>query len=269
MKLFKTLLLAVICIAATSCSLLEEFDDIPDENNPDPNALRLTSERYYFSDKSFNQIKFIYNANSQLLRKNWYNSNNEIDFYEDFIYTQGQLSKIKRSISKGEFAEVRFTYKNGKIHTLEYWMEDADGNLKKLHSTDYEYINDQIAKSTTTFYNGSSSYFSVYTFSGGNLISLKAHDLSTNELLEEHTYAYDNKINPHYKLSHQYLGSPIASSKNNVLHYKIVSYKHIPQNPEMTYEYTYNDKGYPVEKYILGNTGKRYIEESFAYDDIL
>jgi hypothetical protein len=48
-----------------------------------------------------------------------------------------------------------------------------------------------------------------------------------------------------------------------------VSYKHIPQNPEMTYEYTYNDKGYPVEKYILGNTGKRYIEESFAYDDIL
>jgi len=51
-----------------------------------------------------------------------------------------------------------------------------------------------------------------------------------------------------------------------VVHYKIVSYKPIPQNPELSYAYTYNEKGYPVEKYIIGNAGKKYLDEAFTYE---
>ena len=97
------------------------------------------------------------------------------------------------------------------------------------------------------------------------IISVKAYNLATNALLEEDTYEYDNKPNPFYQLTNQYHGSPVNSSRNNVVHYKIVSQNHIPQNPELTYVYSYNALGYPVEKYIEGNNGKRYLDELFTY----
>jgi hypothetical protein len=264
MKRIQYFLLTVICLtAATSCSLSDY--PIPDGHPSIKN--KISSTRHYSSDKASNQIKYIYNRTGNLLRKDWYNQNNVIDFRENFIYENGLLTKIKRSANKNEFAEVRFTYENGLTKSLEYWMEGSDSTLTRLHTTVYEYSDSLISKATTTFYNGSPSYYSVYTYSNGNIVSVKAYELPTHALLEEDTYEYDNKLNPFYKLTNQYHGHPVNSSRNNVIHYKIVSYKHIPSNPEMFYEYTYNNKGYPVEKYILGNHNKRYLDESFTYNE--
>ncbi|MDO1447746.1 hypothetical protein Q0590_15855 [Rhodocytophaga aerolata] len=265
MKRITLFLLAFICLAFTSCSLLDDIEPTPDEDKLPPNT--LTSSRYYFSDKTSNQIKYIYNRAGNLLRKDWYTQNNVIDFQENFIYENGVLVKIKRSATNDEFAEVRFTYKNGLTKSLEYWMEDTDSTLSRLHTTVYEYSGSLITKATTTFYNGGPSYYSVYTYENGNITSVKAYNLSSHVLLEEDYYTYDNKPNPFYKLTNQYHGSPVNSSRNNVVHYKIVSYNHIPSKPEMSYEYIYNDKGYPVEKFILGNANKRYLDESFSYND--
>src|SRR5688572_17525307 len=97
-------------------------------------------------------------------------------------------------------------------------------------------------------------------------MSVKAYHLATDELLEEDFYEYDNKLNPLNTLSSQYIGNPMTVSKNNVIHYKIVSYKHIPTNPEPFFEYEYNDKGYPDKKYIMGASGKRILDQSFTYE---
>jgi hypothetical protein len=264
MRLINTWLLVLICITVSSCSLIDG-GCLPDDT---PGQYRLSSLSYYFSDKTSNPVKFIYNGDGKgkLIRKDWYNTKNEIDFYEDFIYEQGRLTNIKRNLSENEFAQVRFVFENDHVKTVEYWIEEANTSLSKSHSIEFEYTDGQISKSISTFYNDSPAYYSLYTFTDGNIVSVKAYDLATNQLLEENTYKYDNKPNPFYKMSNQYLGSPIASSKNNMVHYKIVSYKHIPQNPELSFAYTYNDKGYPVEKYIIDNTGKKYLDESFTYE---
>lgn len=263
MKRITLCMLAFICLAFTSCSLLNGIEPCPEESQPV--KTRISSSRYYFSDKTSNQIKYIYNGQGQLIRKDWYNQQNEVDFYEDFIYKDGLLTKIKRNANKDAFAEAIFTYENGMTKTLEYWMEGTDSTLSRLHTTVYEYADSLITKAITTFYNGNPSYYSVCTYEKGNIISVKAYNLATHALLEEDTYEYDNKLNPFYKLTNQYHGSPVNSSKNNVVHYKIVSYNHIPQNPELSYAYSYDAKGYPVEKYILGNNGKRYLDELFTY----
>jgi hypothetical protein len=221
---------------------------------------------YYFPDQSSNQIKFIYNDADRLVRKDWYTIKNEVDYYENYIYQQGLLSKITKSGNNGEFAEERFFYTNGQTTTVEYWQKDSSATLQKIHSIAFEYSGGQLTRSTSTFYNGSPSYYSIYNFSNGNLISVKAYNLTTHALLEEDFYAYDNKINPFHLLTPQYIGNPVSSSKNNVVHYKIVSYKHVPTNPELSFEYGYNDKDYPVKKYIVGASGNRYLDESFSYE---
>lgn len=105
MNIMKSWLLAVVCsIALSSCSLFEE----PDSNENKPKKVRLSTIKYYFPDQSSNQIKFIYNDADRLIRKDWYTIQNEVDFYEEYIYQQGLLTTIKRSGDHGSFAEDRF-----------------------------------------------------------------------------------------------------------------------------------------------------------------
>lgn len=166
----------------------------------------------------------------------------------------------------GVLPKTDLFYKNGQTSTIEYWQKDSSLTLQKTYTIDYEYSSQQLTKTTSIFYNGGSSYYSTYNFSNGNLMSVKAYHLATHELLEEDFYEYDDKLNPFYTLASQYIGNPIAASKNNVIHYKIVSYKHIPSKPELFFEYDYNDKGYPEKKYIIGALGKRTLDESFIYE---
>jgi hypothetical protein len=142
---------------------------------------------------------------------------------------------------------------------------DGSGTLKKSHQNEYEYQNGILSKSIHTDNNDRFSFYALYTHVNGNITAIKAYDLVTNQLVEEDYYYYDDKINPFFNTTHEYLGHPVASSRNNVIHSKFITSSHLPINPALSFEYNYNEKGYPVEKYIKGKAGKPYIEESYTY----
>lgn len=263
MSTINRILVAALCVAIFSCVDDETYTPVPLEN--DELSSRISARKFYHADGSFGLVKYIYDSKGNLQHKDWYNTGNEVDFQEDFIYEAGKLVRIDRVIGEDKFAEARFTYNNGQIRSMEYWMEDNQENLQKQHTTQYEYRDGLISKTTSLQHNGSPSYYSLYTYVNKNITTIKSYSHATHVLSGEARYTYDDKPNPFYKVTDQYLGSPLASSRNNVLHSYSFSASSIPQEQEIRYSYTYNEKGLPAALFLVSNENKQYLDESYTY----
>jgi hypothetical protein len=255
--------LAALLLATFSCSVTEPSPTKPDEE--DPPQSRVSTSRYYFSDQSSGQIKYNYDAQGNLLKKEWYNPQNELDFLEVFHYQQSQLVRVDRSEKNRAIAQARFAYANGQVSQMEYWMYDSLGTLQRKHTTQYEYQREQITKTTHQQGDDTPSYFSLYTYTNGNITKIKSYDLAQGDLVGESAFEYDGNPNQFYQQNAMYLGSPKFASRNNVIHERTFSARSNPQTSEMTYAYTYNEKGYPTEQFLVGKDGKRHLDESYTY----
>ncbi len=263
MNTINRILVAALCVAVFSCADDENYTPVPLEIN-EPSS-RISTRKFYHADGSFGLVKFIYDSQGKLQHKDWYNTGNEVDFQEDFIYEAGKLVRIDRVIGEDKFAEVRLSYTKGKISTMEYWMEDNQEKLQKQHTTQYEYQGELLSKTTSVQHDGSPSYYSLYTYVNENITTIKSYSLATHVLSGESRYTYDDKPNPFYKVTDQYLGSPLASSRNNVLQDYTFSASSVPQEQEIRYSYSYNEKGLPTELFLVSNENKQYLDESYTY----
>ncbi len=255
----KTFFLALVA-CVFSCSQTNTPEPLPAQEAP-----RISVQRYYFSDLSFGTINFHYDDNGSLLEKQWFNPQNEMDFNEKFLYEHEKLIRIDRVLTNGKFAEARFAYENDQLQSLEYWLEDSNGILKRHYTIRYEYNNDQLVKSIEIPMHGTPSVYCLYTYNGENIASIKTFDYASNVQTSESYYEYDDKPNPFYQQSVQYLGYPQTSSKNNLLHEWSVYAGSNEQRYESYYDYTYGENGYRTEMYIIGEDGKRYLDASYTY----
>lgn len=265
MRIINGLLFTALLLAAVACSKEEPGTMVP---QPDNSAeIRINSKKFYYSDMSFGVVKYIYDTRGKLLHKDWFNLENESDFKENFVYEQDKLIRIDRIIDEEKFAEVRFSYQDGQLKSMEYWLENSKGILQKSHTTQYEYQGDQIIKTTSLQSNGSPSVYSLYQYENGNITAIKSFNLATSAPVGESVFRYDDKPNPFFKVTDQYLGSPLASSRNNVVYDHTVTAGNMPQETEMHYGYTYNEKGYPTALYLIGEGSEQYLDESYTYLD--
>jgi hypothetical protein len=255
--------LAAICFSALSCSITEPAKVLPPEENPLPN--QVNASRYYFTDRSSGQIQYRYDNQGNLLKKEWYSPTNALDFLETFHYERGKLVRIDRSEKNQPVGQARFTYANSQVSQMEYWMYNQQGTLERRHTTQYEYQQGQIIKTTHQQEDGTPSYFSLYTYTNGNITKIKSYDLAQGDLVGESVFEYDGNPNPFYQQNAFYVGSPKFSSRNNVIHERTFSARSNPQTSELAYAYTYNEKGYPTELFLIGKNQQRHLDESYTY----
>lgn len=258
MATMNKLALLLISIIMLSCNMDDTY------NGPQNTYYRIYSKSYYFPDLTFNKIKYNYDSIGRITKAEHFDDKDSAFFKERFIYDNYYLVAIERSVNQTKEAEQKFTYENNKLKSEEYWLKDETGVLKKQFTRSFEYTDNLLMKTATTFASNDSSTYANYTYEKGNISSIKTYDLN-HQLLMEETFKYDNKFNPYYKQSPQYVGHPTTSSANNVIYHKAISANYAHENTEMSYEYEYNTNEFPIEKFIKGENGKHYLEESYKY----
>lgn len=225
----------------------------------------VKSKSYYFSDQSYYKINYFYDEKGRIVRKEEEDPGGPLKYYELIKYEGNSIKTIEKGSSQGKIGEFRFFYKNGKIITIEYWMLDEMGVLKRWNKRDFEYDSQYITKTITTDFNVNRSFYSLYLLQEGNVMSVKSIDMNTQEIIDENIFRYDDKPNPFCNTSFEYLGYPISSSKNNVIYQKVTYSDENKLAFELLFHYEYNQEGKPIKKHILGKDGKRFLEESYEY----
>ena len=218
-----------------------------------------------YPDKSFNETHYFYTSTGQLQKTEEYNQTGELFAYTEYEFSNGRATKLVTVSSSGKSAETLLTYEEDRVVKLEHFVKKADQTYGKLYEKTLTYTGDKISRVSYMFFNGGSSFYAIYEYTGDNITIVKAYDLATGQLVEEDYYQYDDKANPFYH-THPFRADHVQeSSKNNVIHSKIVSHRHQPELPEVSYAYQYDNGGKPTKKVVNAPGWEGIAEEVYSY----
>ena len=150
----------------------------------------------------------------------------ENNTFSEYVYEGKELTKVNRYKGNGELLE-------------EYTFIRTDGKVTEVQK--YTYME-------TTNYS-----FHTVVWEGDNIIQ---NTLTENGSPVPTDYTFDDKINPLYGLFDDgfYTSLTVVFSANNVLTSTMVmDYGGINLTTTSTYEYEYDDKGYPVKETCVKN----------------
>lgn len=212
------------------------------------------------SDGAIDTIKFVYNDNNLLIKGNHYGGSYFTNEYDD----SNRLISNKSYSSSGLYHYFTFQYDSNSITRIRYqyypfqdsWGGDNEKSVYCYDSQNHCERIDYYGKND----NGDwikSDYFTLCTWVNDNLTELKHYKGKNLEYAE--TYQYDNKLNPEKLLN--YMISPWTKSKNNMIS---SSTKYSDgRETKTTYEYSYNEYGYPTMKTRIDDIGST---EKFEYE---
>ena len=165
----------------------------------------------------------------------------ENNTYLEYIYEGKELAKVNRYKGNGELLE-------------EYTFIRTDGKVTEVQK--YHYTE------TTAEYS-----FKTIVWEGDNIIQIAINE---NGGTVPTDYTFDDKINPLYGLYDDgfYSSLAVVFSANNVLTSTMVmDYGGINLTTTSTYDYEYDDKGYPVKETCVKNLGtvNSTIVSNFTY----
>ncbi len=218
-----------------------------------------TKNSYYYNDKK--QLSRI-----EYFRKREVTGAPYIAMKEEFVYSNGKAERINRfdenSISTGF---TSFDYDgNGKVSriteqdrdiiryaTVVYHPTNADGFNEVNLSYGYSHIANKM------------EYYQ--RFLNGNLVSDNTKDVIDNT--ENAVYVYDDNINPYIHMGwpNLFLSN---SSKNNMISQQRSYYGSYPANLVYSFEYKYDEEGYPIElvrRYKSYKTGQHLFTTKTVY----
>jgi hypothetical protein len=214
---------------ARKLKMTEDFLLVEGKYQPDGKAVYT-----YKADGSIKQVDF-FNKKPQY-------SDLQFAVRDIYFYNESKLNQIKHyNEDLKQIGYMEFTYgQNAEISHITQKKYDQTtnayvqyGNASGRKIIDFDYL----------FSNGNSMTYSM-TFIGGN--KMRDEAISSTGGGESGTYVYDFNINPyaHIGLPNIYLSN---LSKNNLTSQQKVFSGNIPTGVPSTFEYKYDQEGYPVE----------------------
>jgi hypothetical protein len=261
MKLMVQPGLAIVFAIFSSCVKDIEESITTIEENED----LVQSTSYYFTDQTYYKINYFYDDKGRVIKKEEEDPKKVFRLYETVEYDNDQINAVQKGSEQGKIGEYRFSFNKGMVSSIEYWLINENGLLKRWNKRTFEYDNQYITKTITENFDDSNHYYTLFLHKNQNVIAVKVIDFRSQEVVEETTYEYDNNPNPFLNKFPEYYGLPISSSKNNVVFQK-TSYKNSNKtDTELSFHYDYNKSGLPIKKYIKGKQGQLFFEESYSY----
>lgn len=180
-----------------------------------------------------------YDDLNRLIRNNSYN-NSGLYHYFTFDYDSNTITRIRYQYYSfqdtwgGDNEKSVYCYNSkNECERIDFYSKNDNGDWDK------------------------SDYYTVCIWTNDNLTELKHYNGESIEYTE--TFQYDDKLNPEKLLN--YIISPWTKSKNNMIS---SSTKYSDgRETTTTYEYTYNDYGYPTTKIRIDDIGST---EKFDYE---
>ncbi len=231
MKTLKKTLAILLFIFAVSCSKDNDVSPAPEPVVEQPISLltKTIDSDGLILTYTYDNIKRLINY-----KRNSTPNNSARDY--NFSYnTDGTLAQIT-NVPDGLIVS-RYLYDTDKKIIKKEGRNGID-----VH--DYTYSGNQVTDKYS--FNGVSTWIEIYTFDfSGNLSELKSYNQITaanpnGNLSGTFIYTYDNKKNASLSLPKEYLFP--KATVNNVATEKYNS------NPIYTYNYEYNEKGYPSKR---------------------
>lgn len=181
-------------------------------------------------------------------------------FRAEYVYTDGKVSRINYFHGDEAVNYTTFTYGTSTI-TESYYADENEDGVREITNYYVYYLTD--GRVTSWSYRTPNRKTrldsAAFIYTGDNVT--RTNGFGSSDTQEwYHTFEYDDKINPLYQsgLNSEggddgYLIDPIALSKNNVTFWDSHS-----KNYTETINYTYNDKGLPLTKHIVGDVERSY-----------
>lgn len=200
--------------------------------------------------KAESKNNYIYNDKNHLtrieyLRRRTTDNSPYIAMKEEFVHNNGRVDHIIRYDENNNISgSTSFGYNdNGQPNSI----TEQENGISKYVSVNY-HTNQPGGYTEVNFrytysHNGNSmDYFQRY--SNGNLESENSR--SNNGNTETAVYDYDQNINPYIHMGwpNLYLSN---NSKNNITYQQRSYYGNYPANVVYSYEYKYDEEGYPIE----------------------
>ena len=151
----------------------------------------------------------------------------------------------------------------GRLSKTEHFFNEAGSGFEYRSMRTLEYEGKNIAKENSHDPTGQITQYHVYSYDENGNVTCDMHYSnlfgSTDELINESYFKYDNRKNPYRILN--MTGSPgLHTNVNNIIETNTIRSKDIPgidkqSSSKTTYEY--NKKGYPVKE-IIGDSVFEY-----------
>lgn len=181
-----------------------------------------------------------YDSLNRLIRTNRFNSTG-LYHYFTFQYDSNTITRIRYQYYPytdswgGDNEKSVYCYNSqNQCERIDYYNKDDNENWIK------------------------SDYYTLCNWSSGNLIELK--NFNGNNIDHTEKYQYDNKLNPEKLLD--YIISPWTKSKNNPI--SILTAYSDGRETSTTFNYTYNEFGYPIKKDRIDDVGTH--TEKYEYE---
>lgn len=226
--------------------------DSQTENNNDNNSYKLvqineddmnvnfgTTTKFYYSNNKISKIEF---------------SQNGTDFYNkttNFIYENDKVKKLNFFKYTNSLGSDTFTYSGNNIQSCFSTQYSTETSNNYLYNSSNYLTNHKIYDEFNTLTND----FNYSYFSNGNIENFIPIQ-STGGALNT-TYEYDGNKNPLTLVYDENLIKIFFESKNNITKKTVVNHTY-------TYEYIYNDKGYPIQK-IEKDNGLQTTKTTYTY----
>ena len=206
----------------------------------------------------YSKVQYEYNGQGRVSKMTHFDYNNETKVFQpiryfNFAYENNRLATIKGYNQAGDELYITETY--------EYY---GNGNVSKIIQ---ENINAHTSKVELTYSPNSGEITAVYSNSNGQGFTYQFNYLLKNitsdkttkggQLCSEGIYTYDKNINPLKHLG--YVDFFLANLSVNNKTVENVSYTAcaLPELEPQTYQYQYNDDGYPAKVTVNYKGGKK------------
>jgi len=208
---------------------------------------------YYFK-------RYLYDENDRLVKVE--------SAFDESILSSSTLVKRRTEFMTSQNSAVKsyslYEYNNaGRLAKINNYANMTGKEFELSSTQTFEYEGSNITKVNLHDLTGQITQYRIYTYdNSGNITNEKYYSNlfgSTNELLSETSYKYDNYENP-FKIFSK-LGSPgMLSNVNNIIESSLIRHNEVPGFDKYSTSkttYKYNSNGYPI-KAIYGDSVEEY-----------
>lgn len=257
-------LLAFLALTAISCK--KDSGKPEEELKTEPDLLRgsLKTSNFYYIDGTYYVKHYSYDNRGKLIKDEDKTQEGTLMSSRQYEYdVYRKLRTLSLWSATAKVAEHAYTYNNDRLVKSEY-KEYVGGQLQVIFEQVFEYKNERLYKVIVNHFNSPASYYIILNWDGGNIISQKRYELSSDQLTEETVYEYDDKINPYHHLDMPSDGNPRYSSVNNATKNTTTTIA-TGVTTQIVAEFEYDTSAQPVKQYNRFSDGRKLNEQSYTY----
>lgn len=242
--------LAIVLAVAALVGCKKNGGTEPDTATDGRPQLKLT--RTLNGNEHFIKTEHVYNDKGLLQKEITQDEAAGIQIIQEYYYQNGKPDSSLIRLGNKLSSAMYYTYKADKLHKVEYYSSNEDGEMEYNYTLYYEYAANKLSKMYQS--NDIVTYgYTEISYAGANISEVKGYSAS-GEPVSIEKYTYDQHLNPYYGNPGQ-LYFTLGFNENNITSATYTDYVEPEDSYEHHYVYEYDASKMPVKRFsVVGGT---------------